>query len=94
MAVFNTVKPTRPTPAAWACSGTITNGGVDIAPFHDFEQQGPGELKAEIEAAQADIIAGDSMTGTAALPTRRRSKLEPTGRAWRITPAPRGGILS
>jgi basic membrane protein A len=38
--------------------GTLANGGVAIAPFHAFEDAIPAELKAEIEAVKAEIIAG------------------------------------
>jgi basic membrane protein A len=36
----------------------IKDGGVDIAPFHDFDGQVSAELKAEIEAAKAALIDG------------------------------------
>lgn len=39
--------------------GTLENGGVDIAPFHDLESSVSAELQAEIEALRAGIIAGD-----------------------------------
>ncbi len=39
--------------------GTLENGGVSLAPFHDFEDQVPDELKSEIEDLKAQIIAGD-----------------------------------
>jgi basic membrane protein A len=38
--------------------GTLENGGVALAPLHDFEDKVPAELKAEIEKLRADIIAG------------------------------------
>jgi basic membrane protein A len=36
----------------------IKDGGVDIAPFHDFDSQVPADLKAEIAAAKAGLIDG------------------------------------
>lgn len=38
--------------------GTLASGGVDIAPFHDFEDAVPAELKAELDAIRAGIIDG------------------------------------
>ncbi|WP_343078830.1 BMP family ABC transporter substrate-binding protein [Ostreiculturibacter nitratireducens] len=38
--------------------GTLESGGVGIAPFHDFEDAVPAEMKAELEAIQAGIIDG------------------------------------
>jgi basic membrane protein A len=39
--------------------GTLENGGVGLAPYHDQEPNVPAELQAEIEALTAAIIAGD-----------------------------------
>jgi basic membrane protein A len=42
--------------------GTVTyklaDGGVDLAPFHNFDSQVPQSLKDEIAAAKADIVSG------------------------------------
>lgn len=38
--------------------GTLANGGVYLAPFHDFDSKIPAEVKTEIEKLKADIIAG------------------------------------
>ncbi|MDH7485642.1 MAG: phosphate/phosphite/phosphonate ABC transporter substrate-binding protein [Anaerolineae bacterium] len=38
--------------------GTLKNNGVGIAPFHEFEAKVPADLKAEIEQARKDLIAG------------------------------------
>ena len=38
--------------------GTLANGGVAIAPYHDLESIVPAELTAEIEQLKADIISG------------------------------------
>jgi basic membrane protein A len=42
---------------------TAANGGVGLAPYHDYEDEIPAELKAEIEAIQEGIIAGTIDTG-------------------------------
>lgn len=42
--------------------GTLENGGVGIAPFHDFEDAVSDEVKSELEAITAAIIAGDIQT--------------------------------
>lgn len=59
VAVFNTVKDTVD---GKFTGGTVVygikDGGVDIAPFHDFDSKVPADLKAEIEAAKAALIAG------------------------------------
>jgi basic membrane protein A len=38
--------------------GTLENGGVDIAPFHDLAASVSTELAAEVEALRADIVSG------------------------------------
>lgn len=38
--------------------GTLENEGVGLAPFHDFEDAVPAELKTEIEDIKAGIIDG------------------------------------
>ena len=43
--------------------GTLDNGGVGLAPFHDFEGEIPDELKAEVEAIVQAIVAGELSTG-------------------------------
>lgn len=39
--------------------GTLANGGIGLAPFHDFEADVPSELADAIENLKAEIIAGD-----------------------------------
>ncbi len=39
--------------------GTLDNDGVGIAPFHDFEDKVPQELKDELDQIRQQIIAGD-----------------------------------
>ena len=42
--------------------GTVENGGVDISPFHDFEDVVSDETKAELDAIRAGIIDGSIST--------------------------------
>ncbi len=43
--------------------GTLANNGVGIAPFHDFEDKVPADLKAELEEVRQGIIDGTVDTG-------------------------------
>ena len=43
--------------------GTLENGGVGLAPYHDMEDMVPAELKAEVEAIKAAIIDGSIQVG-------------------------------
>ena len=38
--------------------GTLENGGVDLAPFHDFDAEVSEEMKSELEEIRAGIIDG------------------------------------
>jgi len=38
--------------------GTLANGGVGLAPYHDFDGTVPQELKDQIETIKAGIIDG------------------------------------
>ena len=38
--------------------GTLENGGVGLAPFHDFDDDVTAELKAELDQVKADILSG------------------------------------
>ena len=40
-------------------SGTLENGGVGLAPYNEFEDDVPDELKSEVEELQAQIISGE-----------------------------------
>jgi basic membrane protein A len=42
--------------------GTLKNGGIGIAPFHDLDSMVSAELKVELEQVKADIIAGTIST--------------------------------
>jgi basic membrane protein A len=42
--------------------GTLENDGVAIAPFHDFEDQVPQEVKDRLEELRQGIIDGEIVT--------------------------------
>jgi basic membrane protein A len=49
--------------------GTLENGGVGLAPFHDLDSSVPDELKAELQALQDMIISGEiADTGCVSFP--------------------------
>ena len=44
--------------------GTLANGGVALAPYHDFATVVPASLQAEINSLKADIISGKIVPAT------------------------------
>lgn len=48
--------------------GTLENEGVGIAPFHDFEDEVPQELKDEIDQLREGIISGDIVVESPSTP--------------------------
>jgi basic membrane protein A and related proteins len=59
VAVFDTIKGVADTgKVAEAYMGTFANGGVGVAPFHDFDGKVPAELKTEVEKLVADFTSG------------------------------------
>jgi basic membrane protein A len=48
--------------------GTLENGGVEIAPYHDLAPLVSAELDAEIEGLRAAIIAGDIVVESPSTP--------------------------
>ncbi|WP_431711317.1 BMP family lipoprotein [Glutamicibacter uratoxydans] len=48
--------------------GTLENGGVTIAPFHNFDSEVSDETKAEVEALKQAIISGDLVIESSASP--------------------------
>ena len=48
--------------------GTLENGGVGLAPFHDFEQDVPAELSGELDSLKQDIIDGTVVVESDASP--------------------------
>jgi len=43
--------------------GSLANGGVDLAPFHDMDAQVPAELKKELEGLRKQIVDGTIKVG-------------------------------
>ena len=39
-------------------NGTLENGGVGLAPYHDFDSKVPSDLKDQVDQVKADIISG------------------------------------
>ena len=64
-AVYSTVESatTGQFPGGGVYVGTLENGGVGLAPYHDYEDEIPDELKAEIAAIIEGIKAGSIDTG-------------------------------
>jgi basic membrane protein A len=54
--------------------GTLENGGVGLAPFHDLESVVPTDVVAELDAVKADIIAGNLATNPSAVPEAQKPK--------------------
>jgi basic membrane protein A and related proteins len=48
--------------------GTLENEGVGLAPYHEFEDQVPDELKAEIDDLREQIISGEITVESPASP--------------------------
>jgi basic membrane protein A and related proteins len=44
--------------------GTLANGGVALAPYHQFDSQVPASLKSELTQVKAGIISGSIKTPT------------------------------
>jgi basic membrane protein A and related proteins len=64
-AVFGVVEQTLADqfPGGSLYVATLTNGGVGLAPYHDFEGQIPAELDQEVQAIIEGIKAGSISTG-------------------------------
>ncbi len=48
--------------------GTLENGGVDLAPYHDFEDEVPEELDAKVQELKEQIISGDIVVESPSTP--------------------------
>lgn len=48
--------------------GTLSNNGVGISPFHDFESKIAKSLPDELAAIEADIIAGKIVVSSPSSP--------------------------
>ena len=59
VAVFNTVKDVKDGKfSGGTVTYTIKDGGVDLAPFHEFDSKVPADLKTQIDAAKKALIDG------------------------------------
>ena len=59
-AVFDTVKEaSEGSFSSEPYVGTLENEGIGIAPFHDFDDKVPAEVKTAVEDLKAQIISGD-----------------------------------
>ena len=48
--------------------GTLDNGGVDLAPFHDLASSVTPELSAELDALRAEIVSGEVVVDSPSAP--------------------------
>ncbi|PPF82161.1 BMP family ABC transporter substrate-binding protein [Subtercola sp. Z020] len=48
--------------------GTLANGGVDLAPYHDLEASLPAGLADEVAALKADIVSGKVVVSSPSQP--------------------------
>ena len=48
--------------------GTLDNGGVEIAPYHEADSTIPDELKQEIDAIRAKLLSGEIKVQSKAVP--------------------------
>ena len=59
IAVLSTIKDAKNgTFKGGTVTYTIKDGGVDMAPFHNFDSQVPATLKTELDTAKAALSAG------------------------------------
>ena len=59
VAVFSTVKDVKDGKfSGGTVTYTIKDGGVDLAPFHEFDSKVPADLKTQIDAAKKALIDG------------------------------------
>jgi basic membrane protein A len=64
VAVFETVLGAQSRVFPWGTwLGTLKNNGVGIAPFHNYEDQVPAEIVADLATIKAGITAGTIDTG-------------------------------
>jgi basic membrane protein A len=50
--------------------GTLDNGGVALAPFHDLDSAVPADLKSELDQLKKDIISGTVKVESKSSPTK------------------------
>jgi basic membrane protein A len=46
------------TPLSGSYIGDLSNGGVGLAPYHDFDSKVPSDLKTEVANLKQDIVSG------------------------------------
>lgn len=64
VAVFDAIKSAQDgTFKGGAYVGTLSNNGVGLSPFHDFESDVPATLQPELDQIKADIISGKITMG-------------------------------
>jgi basic membrane protein A len=51
--------------------GTLENGGVGLAPYHDFEEVVPAEVQTAVEEIQQQIIDGEIVVESQSSPSVR-----------------------
>lgn len=51
--------------------GTLSNDGVGLAPFHDFDSKVSAAMKSELDQIKADIISGKITIASKAQPTAK-----------------------
>lgn len=65
VAVFDTIEAAKGgTLEAGTYLGTLENEGVDIAPFNEFEDEVPQELKDQLDDYRQQIVAGEYTVGS------------------------------
>ncbi len=77
VAVFNAVKAVAEgTFKGGTYVGTLSDGGVGVAPFHDYASQVPAGLQAELDQLKKDIVGGrikvDDVLAAAAAPELKK----------------------
>ncbi|HAG59946.1 MAG TPA: BMP family ABC transporter substrate-binding protein [Arthrobacter bacterium] len=50
--------------------GTLDNGGVALAPFHDLDSAVPADLKSELDQLKKDIVSGTVKVESKSSPTK------------------------
>lgn len=59
VAVYNVIKSVIDgTFQGGTLNSTIVDGGVDLAPFHNFDSQVPDQLKTDLAQVRADLVSG------------------------------------
>jgi basic membrane protein A len=64
VAVYEYLKTVKgATSKAGAVTANLKNGGVGLAPFHDWDSKIPADVKAKIQEASTGLVAGSIKTG-------------------------------